>query len=250
MGPAKTPQRINESLDSSLALTELTQPSTSARDLLMEELSAATPNTVNPNYRDFIADPAPFIASMGDYPAPPPGLDSLRLEAELQQVREIAARSSPASEASSPWNRAPTQPWNEIAAELAARYDLEADATARLSELLRLAHHDALVLAGRAKEEFTRPAPWEVDQSIPLTGLQERISAYPSEHAAVAAASRDILLEFFPNERARLEQLFFDHLSSRIAAGVSFPSDLSAGAEIGHHVGLEVLAYRNRFQTR
>lgn len=246
MSRLKTPERNGDVETLSPSLSELTQPSKSALDFIAEELVAPSTFIGASPRISTLADAVPLVATMGAFPAQPPALDSPRLEAELLQVRALAAQSDRHGELSLRWNQPANRSWGEVASDFVTVHTTSAVAARRIFDLLAIAHHDAIVITGRAKEEFLRPAPDELDSSIETSALREHLSAYPSGHAAIAAASRTILLEFFPSERSTIDQLFFDHLSTRIAAGVSFPSDLSAGAEIGHHVGTEILEYGSR----
>jgi hypothetical protein len=190
-------------------------------------------------------EPRPFLASMGIIPSPPPASGSFRTTAEHQQILALIETTGRDEIAllDTRWNRAPSVAWNEIARELVAQNAMNPPEASRLYALLSIAQHDALVLAARAKEDFFREAPAQVVAAIPLRSAPEAISAYPSHHGSIAAASKMILAAAFPDATEKLEGLFYEHLKTRILSGVSAPSDLSEGAHLGYHSAREISRY-------
>jgi membrane-associated phospholipid phosphatase len=65
--------------------------------------------------------------------------------------------------------------------------------------------------------------------------------AYPSDHAAVAAASAAVLSYLYPNETTSLSKQATADEQSRLAAGVNFRSDITAGDAIGLAVARDVI---------
>lgn len=87
------------------------------------------------------------------------------------------------------------------------------------------------------KGKFRRPRPYDVDDTIEpcvtkLTGAR----AYPSSHAAAAAAGACVLATIFPaKERALLA--YGDSLGDlRAVVGVHHPSDVKAGQILGREL--------------
>lgn len=141
--------------------------------------------------------------------------------------------------------------WNQIARQLVAKYNVPpgydyatgqvspADAAnsyagapwaARIYALLSVAQYDALVVAWRAKYQYNRP-------SLENQGVISRIPildvpSYPSEDAAIAEASCQMLAYLFPNEVNWLKAKATEHKQSRVWAGASVPSDIKAGEDI------------------
>lgn len=150
--------------------------------------------------------------------------------------------------------------WNQIARQLMAKYNAgpgydnvlgqiaTGDTTnsfanspnaARLYAMLSVAQYDALVVTWRAKYQYNRPslAKQGVEARVPLLD----VPSYPSEDAAVAEASYQMLAYFFPNETTWLRAKAAEHKQSRISAGVSVPSDVKAGEDLAAAVAARVI---------
>jgi len=160
------------------------------------------------------------------------------------------------------WAAGSVQRWNQIARLLVSKYNVDAaydettgqyapyDATkpvasapyaARLYALLSVAQYDALVVSWRAKFRYNRP-------SLERQGILARVPildvpSYPSEDAAVAEASCQVLAYFFPAETAWLKAKAAEHKQSRVWAGACVPSDLKAGEELAAAVATKAIAY-------
>lgn len=158
--------------------------------------------------------------------------------------------------------------WNEIARELAAKYNIPPasntegkypipDAAnplvdpkfpfanppyaARAFAYLSVAQYDALVSAWNFKYKYKRSAPSKVDTSIPVALPVSALPSYPSEDAVVAAASVTVLKAMFPGEVPFLEAKMKEHLASRQWAGMNVTSDLIAGSDLGNAVAAKVM---------
>ncbi len=158
--------------------------------------------------------------------------------------------------------------WNQIARQLVAKYNvapaygatgqsLPYDATnpsasqpyaARVLALLSVAQYDALVVAWRAKYQYNRTA-------LARQGLITRVPvldvpSYPSEDAAIAEASCQVLAYLFPNEVGWLKAKAAEHKQSRIWAGANVASDVKAGENLAMVVASQVInrARNDRFE--
>ncbi|GAB3807409.1 hypothetical protein GCM10028819_44220 [Spirosoma humi] len=150
--------------------------------------------------------------------------------------------------------------WNQIARQLVAKYNTPPgydnatgqvitsnDANpfagspyaARVYALLSVAQYDALVVAWRAKYQYNRA-------SLESQGVITRIPvvdvpSYPSEDAAIAEASCQVLAYLFPTEMAFLKAKAAEHKQSRVWAGTNVPSDVKAGEELAAAVTAKVI---------
>ncbi len=150
--------------------------------------------------------------------------------------------------------------WNQIARQLVAKYNnlpgydpatgqvISADIAnpnagapyaARIYALLSVAQYDALVVAWRAKYQYNR-------SSLEGQGVLSRVPvlnvpSYPSEDAAIAEASCQVLAFLFPNETAWLKAKAAEHKQSRIWAGANVNSDLKAGEDLAAGVAAKVI---------
>jgi membrane-associated phospholipid phosphatase len=111
----------------------------------------------------------------------------------------------------------------------------------RVLALVNVAIYDATVAAWDAKYAYTRLRPSQADPSL-MTALPDPNSpSYPSEHAAAAGAASAVLAYVFPKDA----QSFIDQAEmagqSRLLAGVEYPSDVTAGLELGRAVADRVI---------
>lgn len=161
------------------------------------------------------------------------------------------------------WTNNPILRWNEIALELAAKYNIipgpNADGTypapnpmnpgvapyfpfahppytSRMLAYLSVAQLDASITAYHYKYTYNRPGPGVMDTSIPLAYGASDIPSYPSDAAAIAVISQNILSSMFPLEKDFVEAKAQEHLSSLIWSGQHVNSDVEAGVAIGTQV--------------
>ena len=171
----------------------------------------------------------------------PPPPDSA---GEVGEVRAQAAqRDAQAIDRIEYWDMgAPATRWNEIAITegIRARMTLR---NYRVLALVNVAMADATIAAWDSKYAHNRARPSEVDPSISTAVATPRSPAYPCEHAVAAGAASTVLAYLFPDQAARFAELAQDAASSRVKAGVQFPSDVSAGLELGRAVGAKVVEY-------
>ncbi len=167
------------------------------------------------------------------------------------------------------WGAGAVYRWNEIARELAAKYNLapaaKADGTypvpdaanplaeprfpfanppytARALAYLTVAQYDALVSAWNYKYKYNRKAPSKTDASIiPILPISD-LPSYPSEDAVVAGASFTVLSAMFPGEVPYLKEKLAEAQNARLWAGANVPSDLRAGEALGKAIASKVMA--------
>lgn len=196
--------------------------------------------------------------------AVPEPVNSLAYQSELEEIKNLNARLNPSDRrAIAYWTSNPVVRWNEIALEMAAKYNLipgpNADGTytlpnpanpvgppafpfahppytSRMLAYLSVAQYDGLVLAWYYKFQFNRLTPYRQDPSILPAYPENGLPSYPSHGAVVAKVSKEILTLMFPLEAAVLEQHYQEHLQSMLHAGINVRSDLEAGIHIGEEV--------------
>lgn len=166
------------------------------------------------------------------------------------------------------WGAGAVFRWNEIARELAARYNLPPAPTAdgkypvpdpnnpgadpkfpfasppyaaRAFAYLGAAQYDALITAWHYKFLYQRPAAHQNDSRVKAVLPVNEIPSYPSEDATVAAVSLEVLKVLFPNEIASLEQTAADHWESSLRSGRYTKSDVEAGKMLGRSVAEQIL---------
>ena len=159
------------------------------------------------------------------------------------------------------WSDGSVRRWNQIARQLVAKYNqfpnyltpttgqlsstdpanpmASQSFAARVYALLSVAQYDALVVSWKTKYQYNRPA-------LERQGVVARVPvldvpSYPSEDAAIAEASCQMLAFLFPNETAWLKTRAAEHKQSRLWAGACVPSDLKAGEELASAVAAKVI---------
>jgi membrane-associated phospholipid phosphatase len=166
--------------------------------------------------------------------------------AELSEVRDLQGRRTAAVAATvAKWADGPAVlPWTNLALDLIATHHPSPVRAARALALLHVAVYDAVVATWDAQAMFFRPAPGALDSTIvPLGSADPGRSAFPSEHAAVAAAASEVLAATFPDEPAAgLAALADEAATSRLWAGTNVRSDVEAGLAIGRAAGARAIA--------
>ena len=171
----------------------------------------------------------------------PPASGSAEATEDARTVERVAGDRTLAQEREARyWNlEPPVRPW--LAAALnrwTYRKKTDPVAAARSYALVSVAMYDAIVAAWHWKYAHDRKGP-STDPLFPDGG----VPSYPSEHAAIASAAARVLTYAFPEyPAAAFERLAREAGKSRIVAGVSFPSDVEAGHDLGRRVGDAVVA--------
>ena len=209
-------------------------------------------------------------ASNEQIPIPSPaGVGSVELLKQLADAKEKQLKATSAQwEAVRYWTNNPLVRWNEIALELATKYNLipapnpdgsypvpdpanpskypkfpysHPPYTSRMLAHLSVAQYDGLIMAWHYKYKFKRQAPYQLDPQIKSSYEANGLFSYPSDGAVIAMASRDILTAMFPLEKEFLAQKAQEHLESLIVAGQNVSSDVEAGKLLGIEVAKTVL---------
>ncbi|WP_287326848.1 phosphatase PAP2 family protein [Mesorhizobium sp.] len=182
------------------------------------------------------------ITSGDDFRVPPPP-DASAAAAELAQMRELLAQKDPAAadkitfwDAGSPGYR-----WIDLVNNRLLENQQIPNAH-RVYSYLTMAMYDATIAAWDAKYFYNRPRPSEADATLATALPPPRSPSYPSEHAAAAGAAATVLSYFFPEETSSFKAMAEEAAQSRVLAGVQFPSDSSAGLELGRRVAEQVIA--------
>jgi len=181
-------------------------------------------------------------------------------KAELNEIKQLqSALTSEQMEAIKYWSAGAVLRWNEISRKLVVKYNVapvvgtppnpmmpfaQPPFASRAYALLSVAQYDALVCAWKAKFKFGRRTPSQVDagikQIVPIAG---DLPSYPSEHAAVARASAEVLKYLFPADSAQIEEKVGVHLDSRVCAGANVRSEVRAADSLGRMVAAQIIAY-------
>ena len=186
-----------------------------------------------------------WVLSSGDELRPQAPPDEAATEAELADLRELAAaRDAETLDRISYWDAgSPGYRWNELAMQKTQRATLGPGDAYRTMALLNVAVYDATIAAWDAKYAFDRPRPGVADATLRTAIPTPASPSYPCEHAATAGAAAAVLAYLFPDDAEALAGMAEEAADSRVAAGVAYPSDRAAGLDLGRRVGERVVAY-------
>lgn len=169
------------------------------------------------------------------------------------------------------WSAGSVLRWNEILRELVAKHNLppyqKDDGTypapsaanplayplfpfsnppyaARAYAYVSAAQYDALVQTWKFKYNTTyrREAPYKNDAAIRALIPKSALPSYPSEDAAVAGATAQMMTLLFPGDLEYIQQKVAEEKLYRIMAGANTRSDWDAGESLGKQVAAVFLA--------
>ncbi len=113
----------------------------------------------------------------------------------------------------------------------------------RALALVAAAISDATVAAWDSKYAYNRPHPGEMDSAVAPVVAVPQSPSYPSEHAVAAGAAAAVLEYLFPDQATKFADMADEAATSRVMAGVAFPSDVFSGLDLGQSVGRAVIAF-------
>lgn len=173
----------------------------------------------------------------------PPPPDAAASEGEIRSLRTLAAqRDATALDLINFWDvGGPAFRWNEIVTDEITNNKLSTPASARARALVNVAIYDALVAAWDSKYAHRRPRPSEFKPGLSTVLPNPQSPSYPAEYAVVAGAASGVLSYLFPAEARSFEEKADQAGRSRVLAGVQYPSDVSAGLELGRKVAALVV---------
>ena len=182
------------------------------------------------------------IASGSEFRVPPPP-GTAATQNELDWLQEFSAQTDPRiPEIVRFWNAGPpSYRWIEAVTERFYNGRLPGLSVNRAYAYISMAMYDATIAAWDSKYLYNRKRPSDVDARIkPKVNVPDSPS-YPSDYAATAGAAATVLGYFFPNEAQTFQELAEEAARSRLFAGVEYPSDYSAGLELGRQIGARVV---------
>jgi membrane-associated phospholipid phosphatase len=142
------------------------------------------------------------------------------------------------------WNAGPpAYRWNQIAVDAIVERAQPGHLGYRGLSLLHVAIYDATVAAWDSKYIYNRPRPSDIEPALNPVIPNPPSPSYPSEYAVTAGAASAVLAYLFPEEAERFEALAQEAVTSRLLAGVEYPSDVEAGLELGRQVAQLTIAH-------
>ena len=182
----------------------------------------------------------PIVSAQASPVASPPFAGSGAEQSEIARLLALqSARTAPQTAIFNKWNNRAASQWNLIARDLVISNNTAPPPSARIYAALSVAQYDATIAAARA-QTIARATPAQTDSRIQPMATQN--DGYPSRTAALCRASASVLKTLYPNNKTQIESAEAECAQSRLIGGVSFPSDLEAGAQIGDEIAAKVLA--------
>lgn len=172
---------------------------------------------------------------------PPPGAAETR--AELRRVQSMAAQVDETRRLQiRRWDAgAPVYRWMDMMERSTEAGEPLTAHPHRVFAYVAMAMYDATIAAWDSKYAYNRPRPTDLDRSMRTLVAVPQSPSYPSEHSAASAAAAGVLAWFFPDKASAYEGMAEEAGLSRVFAGVQFPSDHTAGMELGRQVAQEVI---------
>ncbi len=186
------------------------------------------------------------ISSGKDYRVPPPPTP-FETQAELHALADLISHNDQASAAQiAYWDAGgPAYRWIELISNRLLAGTPTTPYAHRVYGYVAMAMYDATIAAWESKYYYNRPRPSDMDHKLPTAVDVPESPSYPSEHAAAAQAAASVLAALLPAEAQSFEAMADQAGWSRVLAGVQFPSDYYAGADLGRKVAERVIAKAN-----
>ena len=186
------------------------------------------------------------ISSGKDFRVPPPPSAS-ETQAELHALADLVSHNDAQIAAQIAfWDAgAPSYRWMDLISNRLLTGTATSAYPHRVYAYVSMAMYDATVAAWESKYYYQRLRPSEMDHKLPTAVDVPNSPSYPSEHAAAAQAAATMLAYFLPNEAQTFQTMADQAGWSRVLAGVQFPSDYYAGADLGRKVAERVIAKAN-----
>ena len=163
---------------------------------------------------------------------PPPNKEET--QKEIAAVKEkIAKRNEKILYQIQYWDAgSPAYRWNEIAYNMTTFENFGTFVRAPMA-WMNMAINDATAAAWKAKYNYQRKRPFQLDPSLKPVITSPVTPSYPCEHSVTAAAAANVLAYFFPEAADSILRLGKEAAQSRIYAGVQFPSDVEDAWKLG-----------------
>lgn len=178
---------------------------------------------------------------------PPPAFGSPAFLAALGEVRTISDTRTPEQLAIAISNNTATAPFTAgshnltVIGLIRAHHRTEREA-ARILAYANAAAFDAQIACFDAKFTYWFIRPPQADPAITLPIALPNHPSYPSAHSCITSAVIAVLIDAFPSERRRLEEIMTNAGLSRMYAGIHYRFDIEAGQAIGQGAAALALA--------
>jgi membrane-associated phospholipid phosphatase len=183
-----------------------------------------------------------------------PAVDQIRLSTppnaaasatEIQRIKNLMAEATADTGSQiTYWDAGPPgYRWMQLASQQMLAQNVAAPLFTRGMALLSVAMYDATIAAWDSKFAWNRQSPSATDSTIKPLVTVPNVPSYPSEHAVVAGAASTVMAYLFPAMGETYTDLAEEAARSRVFAGANYPSDVTAGLQLGRQVGQMVVTY-------
>ena len=191
----------------------------------------------------------PFFLHTSDQlrPGPPPAFgshDFFNALAEIRTISDTRTAEQTAIALAYAWGTGPftTGALNLIADQLIVDHHRTEREAARILAYANAAAFDAQIACWDAKFAYWFIRPSQADPAITLAIPLPNHPSYPSGHSCITSALMTVLIDAFPNERLRLEEIITNAGLSRMYGGIHYQFDIDAGQAIGRGAAALALA--------
>lgn len=189
------------------------------------------------NAQAALLSPAEIDASR--FLPPPPSAGSVGEKAEFQELKAIAARSTPAELSAAAHDAKDETP--DIF-NTALGFDIAAKP--ETFKLLKLVVDEEDVDTKAPKAYFHRPRPYSVDAGIKTcepVKPGKAANSYPSGHASLAFSMGVVLAALIPEKSQAILARSAEYAEQRLVCGVHYRSDIVAGQQFGTILALRLM---------
>lgn len=156
----------------------------------------------------------------------------------------VNARDEDALQQIAYWNAGPpSYRWNQIALNAVDKRGMAGTSINRVLALVHAAIYDGTIAAWDNKYTYNRPRPSAFNADLTTVIPNPPSPSYPSEYAVTASAAATVLTWLFPDDAEFFEAQMQAAVTSRLLAGVEYPSDIEAGLELGRRVAELAIAW-------
>ena len=173
------------------------------------------------------------------YLPPPPAAGSVDDKAEFQELKAIAARSTPEEVAT-----AARDAKDETPDIFNAAIGFDLTAKPETFKLMTLLMEEEEIDSKLAKAYFHRMRPYSVDASIKTcepVKPGKAPNSYPSGHSSLAFSMGVVLASLIPEKSQAILARAEEYAQHRLVCGVHFRSDIVAGQQFGTVLALKLM---------
>jgi membrane-associated phospholipid phosphatase len=187
-----------------------------------------------------------FVTSGKSYRLPPPPSNKEEIAQVLATQRAL---DSAGMQKIIYWNAgSPGYRWYTMVSKL---WMTDISGNGALAQMLTgTAIYDATIAAWDTKYAYNRTRPFAADNKIKILAPKPESPSYPCEHSVAAGVAVTLISHFYPAMADSAKRMADRVMSSRIAAGVAFPSDTRAGFELGKKIAEQEIEHTKDFITK